>query len=262
MTYNLEISLLTIASLLYIVSILVLIILYISNSSLFKTITKVFFILATIFTSASYITRAAISSALPVATHYESLLFLLTLSSLVISVSFFTRRGTFLYFSPLVSLLSLICLITYEKHAPLLPILRSHWLTIHVGISMLSYLAFLFSFASSIYSFFSSNNERITRAANFAYRMVKIGHPLLAAGIISGSVWANSAWGRYWGWDPKETWALITWLLYTLYLHLRLNTKISERKLSLINIIAFLAVIFTYFGVNFLLQSLHSYSSS
>ena len=91
---------------------------------------------------------------------------------------------------------------------------------------------------------------------------------LLTVGIVSGSVWAQRAWGRYWGWDPKETWSLITWFVYGIFLHIRLvagSLGIARERLPLMNavfaLLGFGATLFTYFGVSYLLPSLHSYVS-
>lgn len=91
------------------------------------------------------------------------------------------------------------------------------------------------------------------------YRMIAIGWPLLTAGIITGAVWANSAWGTYWGWDPKETWSLITWFVYAIYLHSRYVRGWKGTQMAVISSVGFLAVIFTYLGVNLVLSGLHSY---
>jgi cytochrome c-type biogenesis protein CcsB len=82
----------------------------------------------------------------------------------------------------------------------------------------------------------------------------------LSAGIITGAVWANSAWGTYWSWDPKETWSLITWFVYAFTLHIRYTRGISGNAIAWLALLGFLAVIFTYYGVNFLLSGLHSYA--
>jgi len=92
------------------------------------------------------------------------------------------------------------------------------------------------------------------------YRMIAIGWPLLTGGIITGAVWANSAWGTYWSWDPKETWSLITWFVYAAYLHARLTRGWQGSRAAVLSILGFSAVVFTYFGVNFLLSGLHSYA--
>jgi cytochrome c-type biogenesis protein CcsB len=91
------------------------------------------------------------------------------------------------------------------------------------------------------------------------YRMIAIGWPLLTGGIITGAVWANSAWGTYWSWDPKETWSLITWFMYAIYLHSRYVRGWKGTQMAEISAVGFLAVIFTYLGVNLVLSGLHSY---
>ncbi|MBN1905448.1 MAG: c-type cytochrome biogenesis protein CcsB [Deltaproteobacteria bacterium] len=95
-----------------------------------------------------------------------------------------------------------------------------------------------------------------------SYQMVVIGFIMLTLGIITGAVWANSAWGTYWSWDPKETWSLITWFVYAAMLHSRLISGWRGKRLALFSIIGFCCVIFTYLGVNLLLSGLHSYGSS
>jgi cytochrome c-type biogenesis protein CcsB len=92
------------------------------------------------------------------------------------------------------------------------------------------------------------------------HQTVMFGFVFLSAGIITGSIWANSAWGRYWGWDPKETWSLITWFVYATLLHARLMRGWQGRRIAYLSILGFVAVLFTYFGVN-LLPGLHSYGA-
>ncbi len=94
---------------------------------------------------------------------------------------------------------------------------------------------------------------------DITYKMIAIGWPLLTAGIITGAVWANSAWGTYWSWDPKETWSLITWFIYAIYLHARYVRGWKGTQMSVIAAFGFLSVIFTYLGVNLVLSGLHSY---
>ena len=92
------------------------------------------------------------------------------------------------------------------------------------------------------------------------HQLVMFGFLFLSIGIITGAVWANSAWGRYWGWDPKETWSLITWFVYATLLHARMMRGWRGRRTAILSISGFAAVMFTYFGVN-LLPGLHSYGS-
>jgi cytochrome c-type biogenesis protein CcsB len=93
------------------------------------------------------------------------------------------------------------------------------------------------------------------------YQALKFGFPLLTLGIITGAVWAEYAWGRYWGWDPKETWSLITWFLYAALLHQRLTVGWRGRKAAIMAIAGFGAALFTFLGVNLLLPGLHSYAN-
>lgn len=92
-----------------------------------------------------------------------------------------------------------------------------------------------------------------------SYHLVNFAFPFLTLGIITGAVWANYAWGRPWSWDPKETWSLITWFVYAIYLHARVTAGWKGRRAAILNIFGFISVIFTYFGVNFILSGLHSY---
>jgi cytochrome c-type biogenesis protein CcsB len=96
---------------------------------------------------------------------------------------------------------------------------------------------------------------------DLSYQSLTFGFPLLTLGIITGAIWADYAWGRYWNWDPKETWSLITWLLYAALLHQRLTVGWRGRKAAIMAIIGFMAVLFTFLGVNLLLPGLHAYSN-
>jgi ABC-type transport system involved in cytochrome c biogenesis permease subunit len=97
------------------------------------------------------------------------------------------------------------------------------------------------------------------RLDNYSYRVLALGFPLLTVGILSGAVWANEAWGSYWSWDPKETWALITWLVFAIYLHARILKGWTGRKPAIIATFGFFVVWFCYLGVNLLGTGLHSY---
>lgn len=151
--------------------------------------------------------------------------------------------------------------VAYEIQ-PLIPALQSNWLISHVISSFLAYACFAISFGASIF-YLISLKVRVSADRNFweevTYKMISIGFVLLTLGIITGAAWADRAWGRYWGWDPKETWSLITWLIYGTFLHARLVGKWKGVRMSLISVLGFLAVIFTYLGVNYVLSGLHSY---
>ena len=153
--------------------------------------------------------------------------------------------------------------------SPLIPALKSNWLIAHVITCFLGYAGFALAFGFSFMYFIKPKNpgSRPLFAKlpdwdtidELTYQMIVFGFLFLTMGIITGSVWANSAWGKYWSWDPKETWSLITWFIYAIFLHLRLMRGWHGKKLAVVSIIGFAGVLFTYFGVNYLLSGLHSY---
>jgi ABC-type transport system involved in cytochrome c biogenesis permease subunit len=140
---------------------------------------------------------------------------------------------------------------------PLMPALKSPWLTVHVITAAISYSAFTLAAGLAIIQFFP-----VGAAIDDDYinQLVKGGFALLSLSIVLGAIWAEQAWGQYWSWDPKETWALITWLIYAVYLHLYRNREWSGSYARWMVIGGFLLVMFTFFGVNYLLPGLHSYA--
>jgi cytochrome c-type biogenesis protein CcsB len=158
-----------------------------------------------------------------------------------------------------------------DRIQPLIPALQSNWLIAHVITCFFGYAGFAVAFGISI-MYIMKRRVPVTAGPGLAHvpgpevlddlthKMVQFGFLFLTVGIITGAVWANSAWGRYWGWDPKETWSLITWFIYATLLHARLMRGWRGRKIAYISIAGFMAVLFTYFGVN-LLPGLHSYGA-
>jgi cytochrome c-type biogenesis protein CcsB len=156
---------------------------------------------------------------------------------------------------------------------PLMPALQSNWLAIHVTTCFFGYAAFAVSFGISIlYLMRDRMPESPESSAKWLpsasildevnYKSIVIGFPMLTLGIVTGAAWANYAWGTYWSWDPKETWSLITWFVYAAFLHARLTRDWRGRKTAILSIVGFIAVLFTYFGVNYLISGLHSYTGS
>ena len=126
-------------------------------------------------------------------------------------------------------------------------------------LAALALFGFVWSQGTRLKVAFKQYIPSLDELDSVTYRMIAIGWPLLTAGIISGAVWANSAWGTYWSWDPKETWSLITWFVYAIYLHARYVRGWKGSQMAVISAAGFLAVIFTYLGVNLVLSGLHSY---
>ncbi|OGR86335.1 MAG: c-type cytochrome biogenesis protein CcsB [Elusimicrobia bacterium RIFCSPLOWO2_01_FULL_60_11] len=156
----------------------------------------------------------------------------------------------------------------------LMPALQSIWMAIHVPVMFTSYSAFAVAFAVGIVYLIQERELKSKHPGELSdslpaleildlmiYRLIGWGFPLLTLGVILGARWAYDAWGRYWGWDAKETWALITWFTYAIYLHMRLVMSWRGRKTVLLSIFAFGVVLFTYIGVNYL-SELHGFLSN
>jgi cytochrome c-type biogenesis protein CcsB len=157
------------------------------------------------------------------------------------------------------------------KVTNLVPVLNSYWLSIHVSMITASYgflaLGALLGFISLLLFIFKTeaNHKQISlsiKELNAINEMsLMIGLTLLTVGNFLGGVWANESWGRYWGWDPKETWALVTILVYAVVVHVRFIKSIySEFNFAVISLLSFTSVLMTYFGVNYYLAGLHSYA--
>ena len=154
-----------------------------------------------------------------------------------------------------------------QEISPLVPALDNPpLLTIHVAMAVISYGIFAVSFGAAVGYLVQGRENRVSWLPpakvldEVAYRAVIIGFPVFATLIILGSWWAAIAWGRYWGWDPKETSALVTWLIYAVYLHARSQRGWAGRPAALILVIGFIGVLFTYLGGNLFFGGLHSYS--
>ena len=172
-----------------------------------------------------------------------------------------------------------------KEMKPLIPALQSNWLLMHVSIMILSYAALLIGCLLAIsyiaLNFFNgiekpkasrNDSEELKPVVEFSprsvflleldslsFRVLAFGFPLLTLGILSGAVWANEAWGSYWSWDPKETWAFITWLIFAFYLHTRLQYSWEGQKSAFVATFGFFILWICYLGVNLLGKGLHSY---
>jgi len=158
-----------------------------------------------------------------------------------------------------------------KDHTPLVPALQSYWLWLHVSVTLLGEAFFALAFITSIMYLTTERREKKGKKLKsslsslkldwISYRCIAVGFPLFTLGaLVFGMVWAHKAWGSYWSWDPKETWSLITWFVFALYLHTRLLMGWRGRRSAWIAIIGFLTAMFTYFGVNYLISGLHSYA--
>jgi cytochrome c-type biogenesis protein CcsB len=270
-------------------------ILYLSKNNFFFTVGKRLILLSNILFALTLLLRWITENYFPLSNLYESLIFLSwgistihlfveaqTKSRLIGSIS-----SPILFF--LAGFSSLTLPTDMQKALPLVPSLQSNWLMMHVSMMMISYstliIGSLFSILYLAFAIFIKDKQ-LVNSSNFnsstelsgvvqnvnlskvsllqtidlwSYRIIGLGFPFLTLGIISGAVWANEAWGSYWSWDPKETWALITWLIFAIYLHSRLIKGWQGKNAAILGSIGFFVIWICYLGVNFLGKGLHSY---
>jgi cytochrome c-type biogenesis protein CcsB len=168
--------------------------------------------------------------------------------------------------------------VIYTAAGPLVPALQSYWLSIHVtSITLAVGTYFVAAVLGVVYLLAERHARRVTagRAGpsvimsklpepevldRLAYRTVMFAFPLWTFGIIAGAIWADQAWGRYWGWDPTETWAFITWVVYACFLHARSTAGWRGRKAAVIQLIGFCCLLFNMVGVSLFITGLHSYA--
>ena len=241
--------------------------------------------------------RWSISGHFPISNLYESLYFLtwgITMGQLLAEREYQSPIIPSIAIPIELLTVAFACFVLPEElklSSNLVPALRSSWLVMHVSVVMLSYAALIIgSLLSASVLFINKNKPLQIRSSstgvggykisnNFplnefvdpiefsyseeldtlSYRSILIGFVLLTLGLISGAVWANEAWGTWWSWDPKETWAFISWLFYAAYLHMRISKGWQGRRPALLATIGFLVVLVCYLGVNFLGIGLHSY---
>ena len=210
----------------------------------------------------------------PLSNMYESLVFFAwTVILLYLIIEWRTKNRTLgAFVAPLAFLaMAYASFSTDNAIKPLVPALKSNWLISHVITCFFGYAAFGLSFGLSIMYLLKRLDSRDKHnmflnlipgkgiLEDLNYQMVVIGFLMLTLGIITGSVWAHSAWGSYWTWDPKETWSLITWLIYASVIHSRMVRGWKGKRIAILSIVGFACVLFTYFGVNYL-AGLHSYA--
>jgi cytochrome c-type biogenesis protein CcsB len=229
-------------------------------------------ILGLAFQAAGIVMRCMIAGRPPVTNMYESIIWV-SFAVSFFGMIFFVRYRAPIYLLAALPVTLIALLLVHQMPIampssidPLVPVLRDNfWLTIHVLTITLSYAAFALAMGfGHILLWRYARNPAAARADApmhfWLYRVLQLGVLLLAAGTILGGVWANYSWGRFWGWDPKETWALIALLCYILALHGRLADWWTQFGLAVASVVCFLAVLMAWYGVNFVLgKGLHSY---
>lgn len=239
--------------------------------------------LGTILLGAAILFRGLSAGRVPMGNMYEFSLaagFAVSLTYCLMSISRDLRwLGVFITVPVLLDL-GLALTVLYAESSQLVPALNSYWLAIHVSAAVVCFGAFTIGAAlSGLYLVAQSAEDRVAagkepgRSAAIAqripsadrldlmsYRIHAFMFPIWTFAVIAGAIWAEAAWGRYWGWDPKETWAFITWVIYAAYLHARATAGWRGKKAAYVAIAGYATILFNYFVVNIFVQGLHSYS--
>ncbi|MDD7965946.1 c-type cytochrome biogenesis protein CcsB [Actinomycetospora lemnae] len=181
------------------------------------------------------------------------------------------RLGAFVLL-PVIVLMFLAGTVLYTQTAPVVPALRSYWLVVHVSAAVIASGILLLAGVASCLYLLRAAHESSGRFAwtsrlpsadvldRVAYRATAIAFPIWTFAVITGAIWAEAAWGRYWGWDPKETTAFIAWIVYACYLHARSTAGWRGRRAAVINVVGFAVMVFNLFFVNLVVTGLHSYA--
>ena len=222
--------------------------------------------------TAALVCRGIGAGRLPLTNQYEfatAFAWGLSLVSLIFVLRFrFPVLGAFA--APVIFLIIGYAAMQSKAVNALMPALRSNWLGFHVSTAIIAYGAFGVSFVLSIIfllrdrmrasGFLDQHIPNREKLDMISYRSVSLGLLFLSFTIITGAIWAERAWGSYWSWDPKETWSLVTWIVYAAYLHLRLRRGWKGRAAAIFAVVGFICVMFTYLGVNTFLPGVHSYA--
>ncbi len=242
-----------------------------AERSVFRWIDKTVLFLALLTHLGFIVLRGVEARRFPLTDTYETLLVFAWMTALMGSMLFCRYKIVGIrVFSDLVTISILIFSVFLSADIqPLMPSLRSSWLIIHVVAYFIAYASFAIGFGVSLIFLVLSIRknkgkdfeEFLDRLEGIIFRVIDLGFPFLTVGITCGAIWASISWGRFWSWDAKEVWALVTWLIYAGCLHLRHTRELTGRYAAILAALGFIAVIFTYIGVNLLFPAtIHSYS--
>jgi cytochrome c-type biogenesis protein CcsB len=240
-----------------------------------RRIARMIFIGSGVLQSLYILSRYIIAGHTPITSQHEAVVFFawsVTWAYLSFHWRYSVKNfGTFV--SMLVFIMLLVAAMVSREFHPLAPALQSLWLPVHAGVAVMAYGFLALAFCGAVmyllqerelkskkFGFFFSRLPSLDALDQLNNHCLTIGFGLLTLGIITGSIWARQAWGTYWHWDPKETWSLITWFLYAAQLHQRFTLGWRGKRAAVMSIVAFSSVLFTLWGVNYLLGGVHSYA--
>jgi cytochrome c-type biogenesis protein CcsB len=248
---------------------------FITRKNEVRTIARWILIASGILQTAYLVSRYVLTGYAPVTSLHEAVAFFAWASTW--AYLSFRWRYTVRNFGTFVSLLIFILLVisasVSRKTAPLIPALQSRWLPVHAGVSLIAYGFLSLAFCGGLMYLLQEKELKSKRFGYFFSRLPSLealdqlnshcltaGFLFLTFGIVTGIMWAHQAWGTYWQWDPKETWSLITWFIYLIQVHQRITVGWRGKRAAVMAIIGFCAVLFTLWGVTFLLGGVHSYA--
>ncbi|MCL2102661.1 MAG: c-type cytochrome biogenesis protein CcsB [Syntrophorhabdaceae bacterium] len=234
---------------------------------------RMFLLIGAILHAAGFTARYLNAGHIPITSLFESLSFF-SFATVCVFLAFELKhniRALGAFVAPVALVFSACSTILPGHIHPPAPVLNSGWLPIHTLLLFFCYAVFAVAFGAGIMYLLMERELKAKRIGPVFRRFpsldvlddinsqcLKIGFPLLTLGIITGSIWASFAWGSYWRWDPKEVWALITWLLYAALLHGRMAVGWRGRKAAILAIAGFCSILFTFLGVNLLMQGSHT----
>jgi len=248
---------------------------FISQKKKIRDIARILLALSGVLQTLYILSRYQLAGHTPITSQHEAVVFFAWATTW--AYLSFRWRYTVKNFGTFVSWLIFLLLVT-SAFAPrevsqLLPALQSWWLPVHAGVSLLAYGFLSLAFCGGLMYLLQERELKSKRFGYFFSRLPSLealdqlnshcltaGFVFLTLGIISGSIWARQAWGTYWQWDPKETWSLITWCIYLIQIHQRFTVGWRGKRAAVMAICGFAAVIFTLWGVTFLLGGVHSYA--
>jgi cytochrome c-type biogenesis protein CcsB len=242
----------------------------------FARLGRMFLLIGAILHAIGFTARYVTAGHVPITSLFESLSFF-SFATVCVFLAFELRYGLRVlgaFVAPVALVFGLCSALLPGELRPLAPALDSGWLPVHALLLFSGYAVFAVAFGAAVMYLLMERELKGKKLGVLFRRLpsldvldamnsrcLKIGFPLLTLGIISGSIWAEYAWGSYWSWDPKEVWSLVTWFLYAALLHGRMTAGWRGRRAAILAIAGFCSVLFTFLGVNLLLPGLHSYSS-
>lgn len=261
---------------LYLLSMAAYLVFFLTKKTMVRRIGRGIFLAAFLLHSANIIARYFEAGHTPITSHHETVSFFAwSLGCCYLSFRWrYTVKNLGIFVSTLVAALMLVATFASREILPLPPALQSWWLPVHAAIALIAdgflalaciggimYLLQEREIKTKRFGLFYSRLPSLEALDKLNQHCLSLGFPLLTLGMITGSIWAKQAWGAYWHWDPKETWSLVTWFIYAAAVHQRFTVGWRGRRVAILSIIGFMAVLFTLWGVSFLLNGVHTYVS-